>query len=327
MTDALVLPRLALGASVRDPLLVLDRHERRKRDGEPFWVLTLSNRSGRIDSAPVWHDQASWIDGASAGRVVHVVGEVDAYGASSTARRQLRLTAPLRPIAPADCRLEDFLPTVAVEPARLWSALDGMRRSVRSSTLRTVLARVFDDAPFRAAFARAPGSTQGHHAAIGGLLQHTVEVARIARHAARALVGVHADLALAGALLHDIGKTSAYAVDAGGFTHTPDGLLIGHVVLGMLHLDARIDGTCDTEQRRELRHLLLSHHGALEFGSPIVPMTPEAELVHWADQASAKGTDQLDARRDDALWTEGDPVSRRSWLLGRRLWRPTHGWP
>ena len=324
------LSRLAIGDRVQHEFLVLDRAEKKTNAGDPFVVLTLGNRSGAIDTAPIWSDKLEWAAGADPGRVVQVIGDVSLYGRNGTAKRQLAVTAPLRVLPAEHFRPDEFLPHVDEDVTRLWDKLDKARRSVQSAPLRAVLDCVFGDDVFREQFERAPGSTKGHHAKVGGLLQHTVEVANIAVTSARALRRANVDLVTAGALLHDIGKVEAYEVGPGGFAATPCGLLVGHVVLGVLHVERRLqtlgEPPCTEGQLLELRHMILSHHGKLEFGSPVIPMTLEAQIVHQADDASAKATDFLDAFDDGELWADGGEFSKRSWQLGRQVWRRGHGW-
>jgi 3'-5' exoribonuclease len=324
------LPQLAPGERVQHELLVLDRAEKKTAAGDPFVVLTLGNRTGRIDTAPIWSDKLTWADGADAGRIVQVIGEVSLYGRNGQAKRQLTITAPLRSLPTERFRVEDFLPRIDMDEARLWDYLDGARGKVKSATLRGVLDLVFGDDDLRARFERAPGSTSGHHAQVGGLLMHTSEVVRIADQTARTMRRANGDLVIAGAMLHDLGKVESYEVSAGGFGYTPCGLLVGHVVLGVLMLERRLATVgrplCSDAQLIELQHMILSHHGALEYGSPVQPMTVEAEIVHWADEASAKATDMLDALEDADAWTEGGEVSKRVWRLGRRVWRRPHVW-
>ena len=200
-----------------------------------------------------------------------------------------------------------------------------------SATLRRVVDLFFRDDQFREQFQRTPGSVVGHHAQIGGLLKHIVEATAIAKSAARALQA-NVDLTVTGALLHDIGKVEAYAIDRGAFVYTPRGNLIGHVVLGCLMLTERVTAAeppaCSPEQLVELQHMVLSHHGALEFGSPVQPMTAEAEIVHWADEASAKGNDMIESIGDETEFSGGGEFSdRRPWRVGHRVWRRPHDWP
>ena len=323
-------PGLTPGDRVQHELLVRERAEKKTSAGDPFVILKLGNRSGAIDTAPIWSDKLEWAAGADPGRVVQVIGDVSLYGRNGTAKRQLAVTAPLRVMPAEHFRADEFLPRVDEDVARLWEKLDRARRSVRSAPLRAVLDCVFGDDVFREQFERAPGSTKGHHAKIGGLLQHTVEVANIAVTSARAIRKANVDLVTAGALLHDVGKVEAYEIGPGGFAATPCGLLVGHVVLGLLHVERRLttlgEPPCTEGQLLELRHMILSHHGKLEFGSPVVPMTLEAQIVHQADDASAKATDFLDAFDDAELWSDGGPFSKRSWQLGRQVWKRDHDW-
>ena len=328
--SALKLSALTPGARVQHELLVLDRAEKRTNSGDPFVVLKLGNATGTIDTAPIWSDKLEWAAGADSGRIVQAIGEVSLYAAKGQAKRQLALTAPLRVLPHDGYRIEDFLPRIDVDPTRLWDFLDRTRAGLKSATLREVADLFFCDDDLRARFERAPGSTQGHHAAIGGLLMHTSEVVRIAEQTARTMRKANADLVVIGAMLHDVGKVESYEVGPSGFGYTPCGLLVGHVVLGALMLERRLAGlgrpVCSEAQLVELQHMILSHHGKLEYGSPVQPMTPEAEIVHWADVASAKATDMFDALDDPELWSGSGEISKRSWRLGRSVWKRPHDW-
>jgi 3'-5' exoribonuclease len=326
----LSLPTLAPGSRVQHEFLVYERAEKKTNAGDPFVVLTLGNASGRIDTAPIWSDKLQWADGADNGRIVQAIGEVSMYARNGQAKRQLQLTAPLRSLPAGQFAVEDFLPRIDVDPARLWEHLDARRHAIKSPALRAVADLVFGDDAFRVQFERAPGSTQGHHAQIGGLLQHTVEVVSIALQTAKITRRANADLVVVGAMLHDIGKVESYEVGATGFSYTPCGLLIGHVVLGALMVERRLAAlgrpVCSDGQLLELQHMILSHHGKVEYGSPVVPMTVEAEIVHRADEASAKATDMLDAFDDADAFSEGGEFSKRVWQVGRRLWKRPHDW-
>jgi 3'-5' exoribonuclease len=327
----LLIPHLAPGERVTGELLVFDRAEKKTSNGDPFVVLTLGNASGRIETAPIWSDKLEWADGARAGKVVQAIGDVTVYARGGAAvRKQLSLTGPVRILPDEMFRAEDFLPVIDGDSNKLWAWIDRVREEVESRTIRRVLELFFGDDDFRVRFERTPASTAGHHAKLGGLLLHVYEVTSIARQTART-VRANIDLVVAGALLHDVGKVESYEIGPRGFTTTPCGLLLGHIVLGCLMLERRVAAiggeVCSDGQLMELQHMILSHHGALEFGSPVLPMTTEAEIVHWADEASAKSTDMLDLLADNELFTEGREVSDKShWRLKRRIWRRPHGW-
>ncbi|HMN07467.1 MAG TPA: HD domain-containing protein [Gemmatimonadaceae bacterium] len=317
--------RAQVGDRVQHEFLVVEREEKRQASGDPFVVLTLGNATGRLPTAPIWSSQLDWALGADKGKVVQVIGDVAAFHG----KRQLRLTAPLRVLPDASVRPELFLPRIPVATEPLWDWIDRARAEMKSSALRRAVDLFYGDEAFRLEFERAPASVGGHHAAIGGLLLHVTEVATIARNAAR-VMKANADLVVAGALLHDIGKLRAYDVTPAGFTHTPAGSLVGHVVLGALMLQERLATVSPEElsrsQRLELLHLILSHHGALEFGSPVQPMTVEAELLHWADETSAKANDMGEALGEDEHFGDGEVSERRPWRVGRRIWRRPHSW-
>jgi 3'-5' exoribonuclease len=227
-------------------------------------------------------------------------------------------------------RAEEFLPSIDGDCERLWNWIDRVRADVESATLRRVLDLFFGDDDFRVRFERTPASTGGHHAKLGGLLLHVYEVTNIAKQTARTM-RANTDLVVAGALLHDIGKVESYEIGPGGFTFTPCGLLIGHVVVGTLMLERKLaaldERLCSDGQLTELHHMILSHHGALEYGSPVQPMTTEAEIVHWADEASAKATDMLELLADSDLFAEGrEFTDKPHWRLKRRIWRRPFGW-
>ncbi|HEU4643753.1 MAG TPA: HD domain-containing protein [Gemmatimonadaceae bacterium] len=329
------LGEIQYGERVQHDLRVVDRIERQKSNGEPFVILTLGNTSGEIDTEPIWSNLLAdgWVDGAHRGAVVQTIGHVVRYERAGAVKRQLKLTAPLRVLPRDALRVDEFLPRIAQDTARLWDSLDEMRHGISSSRLCRVLSLFFDDEPFRLRFERAPASIGGHHSAIGGLLLHVTEVAYIGRHMARAM-RANSDLVVAGALLHDIGKLEAYDITWEGFVRTPCGHLVEHVVLGLLMLERRLaalgEPVCSTEQLLELQHLILSHHGQLEFGSPVRPLTLEAEILHRADDASAKATDVSDALADPVAFRDDDPFPAdrsRLWRVDRRaLWRRGHSW-
>ena len=310
---------------VQSDFLVVDRSDKTTKDGKPYAVLTLGNPTGRIDTAPIWSENLPWADGAVRGQIVQAIGDVALYGP----KRQLSLTAPLRVLPSEQFRAEDFLETVG-DCAKLWEWIDKRRGEMQSKTLKSVVDLFFANDEFRVRFERTPGSISRHHAKLGGLLLHVYEVASIARNAARTM-RVNSDLVFAGSLLHDIGKVESYEISAAGFAYTPCGLLTGHVVLGVLMLEralARLgQPVCSEGQLLELQHMILSHHGSLQFGSPVEPMTVEAELLHWADEASAKADDMSTAIADDSLFINGDGMSdRRSWRVGRSVFRRGHDW-
>jgi 3'-5' exoribonuclease len=287
MPQPLHIPSLTLGTRIHDVFLVMDVEARTSGTGEPYTIITLGNSTGQIATAPFWLEQQDQIAGLRRGHAVQVIGEVVSY----RDRKQIKVIS-IRHLPEGSVDLKSLLPSVGAVD-KYWEALDSWRKEISKPRLKAAVDLFYQDDDFRRRYEQCPASVRGHHAAIGGLLKHTVEVAAIARTLARTS-GADLQLVLAGALLHDIGKLESYTWD-GVFDHTEAGILVGHVVLGALMLDRRIAQEKNppvTERERDiLVHFILSHHGKLEFGSPVPPRTLEAEVLHWADNASATTAD------------------------------------
>jgi 3'-5' exoribonuclease len=307
------IPTLAPGARLRAHLLVVEI-ERRRLGSRDATLLTLANGSGRLPSAPLWDEARHQVAGLAPGNVVEVWGRVGTY----RGRRQLEIES-IRSIPRELVDPRTLLPALANADS-CWSTLDRWRAEIRSAGLARVTGLFYDDPTFRRLYQECPASPSGHHAALGGLLWHTFEVASIAR-AIVAVAGADRDLVLAGALLHDIGKLEAYTW-SGPFELSQAGALLGHVALGARMLDRRVreaaDPPCSGPELDLLLHLVLSHHGRLEFGAAIEPMTLEAEILHYADDASAKSASMAEAVRDPANFTGSGRLSSRIWQLDRR---------
>jgi len=323
MSAPVSLPDLVPGGRVQDPLVVLEVEHRGTGDSA-HTILTFGNASGKLASAPFWPAEQHLIAGLRKGQVAQVIGDVQLY----RDRRQLKVTS-LRVLPRGTVDVRRLLPSVA-DPAPYWEVLDRWRGEIRGPRLRAVVGLFYDDPDFRDRFTQCPASPAGHHALLGGLLKHTAEVATIARAISR-VAGADADLVLAGVLLHDIGKLEAYRWDT-HFETTDAGALIGHVCLGSLMLDRALAAAssppCTELERLILQHLILSHHGKHEYGSPVLPLTLEAEVLHFADNASARTASMAEAVGDpDNFADEGWLSSRRLWTLdNRRVFRGRSEW-
>jgi 3'-5' exoribonuclease len=309
------LKRARPGDRLQDPLLIMEVQQKNFGADKECTVLTLGNASGSIDSAPFWGAEQQQLAGIERGHVAQIIGEVGQY----RGKRQLTVTS-IRVLPRDSVDRRQLLPSVG-EIDSYWKKLDEWRHGIAGQKLRRTLDLFFEDPDFRARFEECPASVSGHHAALGGLLKHVCEVAHIARAIGKTC-RADRDLLLAGALLHDIGKLESYTWD-GVFAYTDRGRLLGHVVLGSLMLDRRIaaeaTAPCSAEGLTILHHLILSHHGQLEFGAAVQPMTLEAEVLHYADNASAKATSMSDAIADPDNFTGAEPMSSRGiWQLDRR---------
>lgn len=323
MPTPVQLPSLAPGDRLQDPLVILEVEQRGAGD-TAHTILTFGNATGRIASAPFWSSEAHLVAGIRRGQVAQVIGEIQLY----RDRRQVKVSS-LRVLPASMIDSRQLLPAIP-DPAPYWELLDRWRGEIQGPRLRAVVGLFHDDPEFRERYALCPASMAGHHALLGGLLKHTAEVATIARAISRA-AGADADLVLAGVLLHDIGKLESYRWDT-HFATTDAGSLIGHIVLGAQMLDRavreRTPPPCTEAELLLLQHLILSHHGRHEYGAPVLPMTLEAEVLHYADNASAHTASMAEAIGEAEHFAPGDLVSaRRIWTLdNRRVFRGRSDW-
>ncbi len=309
------IPALQAGDEIHHPFLVLDVMH--KGGDHPRTVLVLGNRTGRLDSAPFWAGRDEMIRGLAKGMLVQVVGSVSAY------RDTLQLEATsVRPLPKGSVPLSDLAPSVGSVDG-YWRFLDELRTGLTAPRLRAVVDLFYADDDFRLTYEQCPGAPgTGHHAAIGGLLQHTCEVVSIGRQMAR-VAHADAELVTVAAMLHDIGKIQSYNWETGVFDTTETGRLIGHIVLGAMMLRERIASAsappCTADEQLLLEHLILSHHGELAYGSPVRPLTLEAEILHYADNASAKTAAINEAYASREVFPDDARVSaKKVWQLDGR---------
>ena len=274
------------GKTVRSYFLCATREVRTTAQGTRMITLTLRDASGEVKA--VHFDPADDVaDALAPGRVVKVQG---VYSVNPRFGPQFKVER-LRIMEPGEY---DEATLVAVSPVgrdELAERLAALVDSVAEPALRALLELALDGSREPGAtFAVAPAAVRNHHAYRHGLLEHSLVVAEVAAGAAARLPGVDRDLVVAGGLLHDIGKTLAYSSDPFAPGITDVGRLHGEIVLGhdiVKGLVAELPGF-PPELDRRLRHVLIAHHGEREKGSPAVPMTPEAVIVHYCDDMTAR---------------------------------------
>jgi 3'-5' exoribonuclease len=253
----------------------------RKDGGGQYMALTLGDRTGQVESR-MWENFA---DAEFAqGDVVKVRGEVCRYNG----RLQLNLEK-LRCATANEFELADYVPRTTKDVDELWSALVRSVDSFADPSLQALVRSFLDDPVFAAAFREAPAAKSLHHAWLGGLLEHVVSLVGICELAARHYPEVNRDLLLTGAILHDIGKLEELRWGT-SFDYTLQGQLVGHITLGVSMIEKKLAALpgFPPALRMLVEHMVLSHHGKLEFGSPKLPMIPEAILLHYLDDLDAK---------------------------------------
>ena len=269
---------------VEGRLLVAEKHLYTTKDGKPYLRIQLMNRTGSIE-AVLWDGAESAYDllSSSPQQVVEIKGVVVLY----QQERKLRLHS-VSP-APEHSSIDEFLPVSAKDPEEMAEELHRTIRKVGNSFLRRLLEAVFRDPEIWETYRNAPAAKMMHHAYRGGLLEHTLSLARLVQLVLKNYPFLDGDLLLAAALLHDLGKAWELRSDA-GFDYSDAGRLLGHILLGFEVLENKIDGIPDfpPSLATNLKHLVISHHGEMEFGSPKRPMTLEALCLHALDDLDAK---------------------------------------
>ncbi len=296
---------------INEPLLMADVVRRKTRDGRPFMLCTLRDRTGLMNG--VFWDVPDYVDAwVKPGLAVLVSGQTNNY------KNVLQVNITDLNLA-GDIDLSELLPSSQRSRSDMLAELQGQIKQLEEPWRELVTQILLED-DFLALFADAPAARMMHHAYIGGLLEHTLSMASLANVLASHYPYVNKDLLLAGTLLHDMGKTAEYSVD-GSFGFSEDGRLVGHIVRGVVMVEkAAAELDFPQEELRQLIHLILSHHGTLEWGSPVKPKTIEAVLLHQIDLLDSRVQgffDHLQNDSGDETWT-----TKSSFMHGTELRRP-----
>jgi len=305
------------GDRLDDPFLVKSARLAETRAGKPYLILTVADRTGEING-PVWDNAQPLAEKCQAGSFVRVLGMVQSY----RDRLQLKVDAVER-LAQDDIDPADFIAVSSKDTSEMAQALQDIVRTVQNPFIKKLLGRFFKKGDLWEAFQLAPAAKGIHHAYAGGLLEHCLSMARLADFLAGHYPGVDRSLLLAGALLHDIGKLRELEAGMGLIDYTPEGRLKGHLVIGSEMVAGEAAAIRDFPQEilTQIQHLILSHHGRQEFGSPAVPMTVEAFLLSQIDDMDAKMNlmEQLRRKMTEKgfKWSEYQrPLERYLYLSG-----------
>lgn len=283
-------------------VMVVSKKIRRDFSGGKFLLFQFSDRDGVMKG--VWWEPTKEADSSiMINDVVKVGGEITEYQGSL----QLKV-AWMEKLEEGEYDPSIFLPTGARDSAEVFESITGIISSIGNTHLRQLLESIFDREGFRDAFLRAPAAKGWHHAWVGGLAEHVLDMARLADRAAEVYPSIDKDILIAGVLLHDIGKMEELSV-TNHINYSDKGRLLGHITLGSEMLECSIREIPDFPEELALRlkHMILSHHGNLEHGSPVRPMTVEAMLLHYLDNLDAQVRGVLTAiekNGGEGSWTE-----------------------
>ena len=302
--------------------LVKDKNGGMTKGGKQYLALNLTDRTGEV-KARIWDNAEKLGARFSQGDIV----TVKAFSVQYQGLLQLNINAIDR-VAIEKSRIKEFLPASNTDPESLFSELLEIIGRVSTPPLRSLLDAIFSNPEVAGTFKTVPAAKSIHHDHIGGLIDHTVHLARLAEAIAPIYPNLDSDLLITGALLHDIGKIKELSYEK-GFGYTDRGRLIGHITLGDEFVSGFMKNIPGFPEELELmvRHLLLSHHGQYEFGSPKRPKTPEALLLSYIDDLDSKMFGFLDQikkeRNPESKWTSYNKIFDR--YLYTNTFRDTGG--
>jgi 3'-5' exoribonuclease len=313
--------QLVHGDSVDEAFLVADKQLRANRQGSLYLNLELRDKTGTV-GARLWNASESLARLFEPGDFLHVRGKTQVFQGAL----QIILTH-LEVVDPAQIEPEDFLPQSTQNIAKLMGRLREILFGMNNPHLRALVECFLIDDDFVRKFTTAPGGIKNHHAYQGGLVEHVVNLLNVASRITEFYPELDRDLLLTGIFLHDVGKVDELSYDR-AFAYTDAGQLVGHLVIGVEMLGQKVERSTEltgepfpAELLLRLKHMIVSHHGTYEFGSPKLPMTLEAVALHYLDNLDAKlhtfGREIRDDPSRESSWT---PFQQS---LGRRLFKGT----
>lgn len=293
--------------------LVCEKEIRNTREGKPYLRLELGDRSGTIE-ARMWDQFENAAKGINRDDFVKVQARVEIY----KNRPQLSLMQ-VRLAKPEEIDLADFLPQTKADVAKLYAQLLEYAASITNPWLKKLIAGILNDPAIATRYKRAPAAKVMHHAYLGGLLEHVISLCGLAKQVAAHYPELNVDLLLTAAILHDVGKLDELCYER-AIGYTVEGQLLGHIVMEIETVSKSMDAIegFPPNLKTVVQHLLISHHGQYEFGSPKLPMIREALVFHYLDDLDSKLAAARAALEADA----GDPEwSAYSGALGRKFLR------
>jgi 3'-5' exoribonuclease len=305
------------GDKIASSFLVAEKNMAFSQKGSAYLNVRLKDKTGEIDGKG-WDNAMALDQVFKKGDIVYMEGRAQTY------RNALQISIiTVKPCAPEDVDPSDYLPVSKVDTTAMFQDILAYIDAISSEPIKKLLTAFFYDEKTADLFRRAPAAKGFHHIYLGGLLEHTLSVVRLLDHAAKHYPQLNRDLLIAGGILHDIGKIYEFSYD-GLIAYSDEGRMIGHLVMGVEMIDKKIEAIPDfpVQLALELRHIILSHHGEFEFGSPKRPKTLEALVIHFMDDLDAKVNAfesfvAADAANADSDWTTYNRFFERYLYKGR----------
>ncbi|MCA9121322.1 MAG: HD domain-containing protein [Planctomycetaceae bacterium] len=315
--------QLTENETVDEVFLVSEKQLRTNRNGNLYLAVRLSDKSGSL-SGMMWNATERISDGFENGDYVRVHGTTQLYNGML----QMIVTR-LEPVVPEKVIDADFVTLSSTDVDKLAGELADMLRAIKNYHLRTLAECCLADETFMGKFTSAPAGIKNHHAYRGGLLEHVLSLMKLSAVVAPHYEGLDSDLLLMGAFLHDIGKIDELTYER-DLSYSDEGQLIGHIVMAVSMLEDKIRDaekrsgeTFPSELALRLKHMIVSHHGQYEFGSPKLPMTLEAIALHFLDNLDSKIYTVKQLIADDAntasTWTPYQPALGRKFYKGEEV--------
>ncbi len=310
------------GERIEDQIYRIAQKELRTTSNGSLYIhAVLADATGQI-LARMWNASQQIHDSMPEGGFLRFRGRVESYRGSPQF-----IIDGIRVAEPGSFEPSDFLPATAADVTRMWEEVKQILRSIENHDLLALVGKFVNDEQFVTGFKRAPAAVAMHHAWLGGLLEHTLNVMRLASVICPLYPKVSQDLVLAGVFLHDAGKVRELAYET-NFEYTNEGQLIGHITQAAIWIhDQCREVARETGQpfphdiEMALLHIILAHHGKYEFGSPRLPATAEAVMIHYLDNLDAKLNMVFEA-------IENDPDAASDWTgfvrsLETRVFKPS----
>lgn len=272
------------GQSVKGHYLVKEVSRAETKAGKPYLMLTIMDTTGEM-AGRVWENADKLLAECPAGAIISLVGQAQAYKGVL----QLKIDN-IKSIDPSTVDMAEFMPSTTGDIKAMAKEITKIANDIENPHLQELLLAFFKNKKFFAQFKKAPAAKKMHHAYVGGLLEHTLAVTRLAQNVCDLYPAIDRSLLIAGALLHDIGKVKEFDFENIPPDYSDQGRLVGHMVLGVEMIQECIAKIKNfpSELATNLKHLVLSHHGRYEFGSPTLPMMQEAFVLNFIDDLDAK---------------------------------------